>query len=252
MKKHLVTAMLFAAIIASSAAHSAPPIFKDKKYFGPVPYNSFSFSAGFLDGPDFKYLTEHLNNWARYRNGFDTFEEIPLGPYGRLSYERQLTPNHFLKVSSSISYLKTTSLGSVVAQYPDTNYSLDMERTFKVYLLTFEAGFVYYFTTPEAQSFSPSAGGGFAAGVPMARLDTKTTHATTGEPFANPSENVSRNSLEAGLHMEFGMTYFMTDRYAAGLEGKYQMMQSKFYIHGGNFDLNYAGFVLSLNLIYYL
>ena len=48
------------------------------------------------------------------------------------------------------------------------------------------------------------------------------------------------------------MTYFITNRYAAGLEGKYQMSQSKFYIHDGNFDLNYSGFILSLNLIYYL
>ena len=252
MKKYVVTAILFAAIIACSAAHSAPPIFKEKKYFGPVPYNSLSFSAGFLDGPDFKYLTEHFNNWARDRHGFDNFEEVGLSPYGRLSYERQLTPNHFLKMSSSMSYIKTTSLGNYVAQYPDTNYSLDVARTFKVYLLTFEAGFSYYFATPAAQTFSPYAGAGFAAVVPMARLDTKSTLAPSGEPFANAGENISQNSLQAGLHMEFGMTYFMTDRYAMGLEGKYQMMQSKFRIHGGNFDLNYAGFVLSLNLIYYL
>lgn len=252
MKKCMIAAVLLAVIVASSAAYSAPPIFKERKYYGPVPYNSLSFSAGFLDGADFKYLTEHLDNYARDRNGYDNFEELGLAPYGRLSYERQLTPNHFFKASTSVSYIKATSLGNLVAQYPDTNYNLDIQRTFKVYLLTLEAGFAYYFTTPEAQRFSPYAGAGFAAAVPMARLRTESTVVGSDEPFSNPGENVSRNSLQAGLHMEFGLAYFMTDRYAAALEGKYQMMQSKFYIHDGNFDLNYAGFILSLNLIYYL
>jgi hypothetical protein len=36
------------------------------------------------------------------------------------------------------------------------------------------------------------------------------------------------------------------------MEGKYQMAQSKFDIHGGNFDLKYTGVILSLNVIYYL
>jgi len=250
MKKHLITAMLAAAILASSAAHSAPPIFKEKKYFGPIPYNSFSFCIGSLDGADFSYLTDHLSFWAENRNGYETFKDVGIGPHGRLSYERQLTPNHFLKLSSTLSYLKTTSVGNYTVQWPDTNYNLDIERTFKVYLLTIEAGFSYYFTTPEPQRFSPYAGAGFAAVVPMARLKTETL--LEGKPFSNPSENVSRNSLQAGLHMEFGMIYFLTDRYAASLEGKYQMAQSKFYIHDGNFDLNYAAFILTLNFIYYL
>ena len=43
-----------------------------------------------------------------------------------------------------------------------------------------------------------------------------------------------------------------TGHQAMGLEGKYQMAQSKFEIHGGNFDLSYTGLILSLNLTYYL
>ena len=41
--------------------------------------------------------------------------------------------------------------------------ALDIKRNFKVYLLTLEAGFMYYFTPPEPQRFSPYAGAGFAA-----------------------------------------------------------------------------------------
>ncbi|MCX5753608.1 MAG: hypothetical protein NTW97_08165 [Candidatus Krumholzibacteria bacterium] len=252
MRKYSIFVLLVVSLLACSVAQGAPPIFKEKKYFGPIPYNSFSFSAGFLDGVDLTYLTEHFNNWAYLRGkGSDTFEELSPAPYGRLSYERQLTPNHFLKGSASLSYINTSSVGNYVAMFPDTNYALDIERTLKVYLCTVEAGFAYYFVSPEPQRFSPFVGAGFAAVFPMVRLDTKSTM-SDGKPFSNPGENVSRDSFEAGLHMEFGMTYFITNRYAAGLEGKYQMSQSKFYIHDGNFDLKYSGFVLSLNLIYYL
>lgn len=252
MRKFLTVAAILAVVIASSVAHAAPPIFKEKKYFGPMPYNSLSLSAGFLDGADFSYLTDHLNNWAVAHNGYETFKELGLAPYARLSYERLVTPKHFLKLSTSFNYFKTTSIGRYVVEYPDSNYYLDSERSFKVYLLTVEAGFAYYYTAPEARSISPYLGAGFSAVIPMARLDTENTLVENGEPFSVPSENASRNSFQAGLHLELGLVYFISDRYAAALEGKYQMAQSKFEIHGGNFDLDYAGFILSINLMYYL
>ncbi|MGD1048785.1 MAG: hypothetical protein ABR899_08565 [Candidatus Krumholzibacteriaceae bacterium] len=250
MKRHLIAALLIVVICACSTAHSAPPIFKEKKYFGPMPFGSLSLSVGFLDGADFSQLTDALNNWAVARHGYDTFGGLSPAPSARLSYEYQMTPNHVLKLSSTFSYLKQGSEGKYVAEFPDTNYSLKIDRTLKVYLLTFEAGFSYYFIVPTPESFSPYAGAGFAAVVPLVRLDTESTLA--GHPFANPGESVSKNSLEAGLHMEFGMNYYLSNRFAMGMEGKYQMAQSKFDIHGGNFDLMYTGFILSLNLMYYL
>lgn len=251
MKKYPIFVLVVVSMLACSVAQGAPPIFKEKKLFGPIPYNSFSLAVGFFDGADFTYLTEHLDNWAKARNGSETFEELSPAPYGRLSYERQLTPNHFFKGSTTLSYINTSSVGNYVAEYPDTNYALDIQRTLEVYLLTFEVGFSYYFVPPEPQRVSPYVGAGFAGVVPMVRLNTEST-TSDGNPFSNPGENVSQNSFEAGLHLEFGMTYVITNRYAAGIEGKYQMAQSKFYIHDGNFDLKYTGFILSLNLIYYL
>jgi opacity protein-like surface antigen len=250
MKKNLIAALVIAAVFASSTAQSAPPIFKEKKYFGPMPFNGFSLNVGFLDGADFSYLTEALNNWAEARYGYDTFKEMPLAPSWRLSYERKITPNHVLKLSSTFTYITQESNGEYVAEYPDTNYALQILRTIKVYLLSLEAGFSYYFVTPEPQRFSPYAGAGFAAVIPMVRL--KTDSFLSGRPFSNPGETISQNSFQAGLHMEFGVTYFLSNRYALGFEGKYQMAQSKFDIHGGNFDLRYTGLILSLGLTYYL
>jgi opacity protein-like surface antigen len=252
MKRYSILVIVVASLLFCSIAQGAPPIFKEKKLFGPIPYNSFSMAVGFLDGADFTFLTEHLSDWAKAHHGSDTFEELSPAPYGRLSYERQITPNHFLKGSASMSYINTSSVGSYVASVNDTtNVALTSSRTLKVYLLTLEAGFSYCFIPPEPQRFSPYFGAGFAGVIPMVRLDTEST-TLDGSPFANPTENVSQNSFQAGLHMEFGMTYYITNRYAAGLEGKYQMSQSKFDIHNGNFDLKYSGFILSLNLIYYL
>jgi len=258
MKRYLVAATLAIAVFACSAAQSAPPIFKEKKYFGPIPWNCFSFAAGFLDGANFDYLTEGLDNWSKkncaQNFGFDNFEDLPLAPYARLAYERRLTPNHFFKVASSIAYLSTTGAGrECVSIAPDTtnyNIALDVDQTFSVYLLSTDFGFSYYFVAPEVERLSPYAGAGFSAVVPMARLKTEST--LNGKPYSNPAENVSRNSFEAGMHVEFGMNYYITNRYAFGIEGKYLMAHSKFYIHNSNFDLNYSGFALSLNLIYLL
>jgi len=247
----MAVAILFVSLLACSVARAEPPIFKEKKFFGPIPPNGLSLAIGFIDGADFDYLTEHFNTWAEARKGFDNFAEISTSPSGRLSYERQLTPNHFFKGTAGLSYIHTASDGYYVVAQPDTNYELDIERSLKVYLVTFEAGFSYYFTPPEPQSFSPYVGAGFMAAVPMVRLETTSTK-SDGTPFSSPEENVSRNSFEAGWHMELGLHYFITNRFAAGLEGKYQMAQSKFYIHNGNFDLSYASFVFSLSFTHYL
>jgi len=253
---------ILAALLVSSAVLAAPPIFKEKKYFGPIPLNSFSFNFGFLDGPDFDYLTEHLDTWSKLRCGerfgYDTFEEIPLSPYFQVAYERQLTPNHFFRAGTSISYITQSSVGldcvSVPTDTTPVTVALDIERTLKVYLLSFDFGFTYCFVTPEVQRFSPYAGAGFSSVVPLTRLDAEATR--DGGPFPGYAETygekVSENSLQAGMHLEFGMKYYISNRYAAGMEGRYQMSQSKFDIHGANFDLKYSGFTLTLNLIYLL
>jgi hypothetical protein len=238
-------------MIAESA--TAQTLFKQKKYFGPIPFNTVSVSVGFLDGPDMELLADDLDNWAATdgRNGFDNFELFSTSPFARIGYERQLTPNYFLRTSITFGYLEAKSVGRYVSIGDVQNYDLDIRRTFKVYLFSLEGGFSYYFLQPEVRQATPYAGVGFAAVVPLARLDTESTIHETGEPFSNPGENVSRNSFQAGIHGEFGLLYYITNRYSAGLEGRYQMSQSTFYTHGGNSVIDYAGFTLSMNFNYH-
>jgi hypothetical protein len=249
MKRYVLLSIILAMIMVSADADAAPPIFKQKKYFGPIPFNTVSISIGFIDGPSAEYLFDHLDNWAVQRNGRDIYDDFATSPFARLGFERQVTPNHFIRTSFCFSYLKATSAGYYVAQYPDTNYALDIERTFEVFLLSVDLGFSYYIIPPEVRRFSPYIGGGFGFVFPLARLNTDSFSA--GRPFSNPAENISRDSMQAGLHSEFGMIYYITNRYSATVEGRYQMAQSKFYIHEANFVINYAGFTLSMNFNYH-
>ena len=252
MKRVFAIAVIVASLAASSA-QAEPSTFKDKKYFGPMGQNGLSVGVGFLDGCDFDYLFEHLDNWANARNGFDNWEFLSISPYGHVRYERQLTPNHFFKSVASLSRITSSSAGEYVATFPDTtldNLLLTFERDFEVYLFAVDIGFSYCFVVPEPQRFSPYTGAGFSAVVPFVSLETQCYD--NGEPYDNPAENVSETSLQAGLHFEFGMNYYLSNRYALGVEGRYQMSQSKFDVHEGNFDLKYAGFVLTLNFTYFL
>jgi opacity protein-like surface antigen len=257
MKRSLIVAILLAAAIAGPAVLSAGPVYKEKKYFGPIPWNGFSLSFGFYDGANIDNLTEYLDKYAKDRNGYETFEDLGNAPFARIGYERQITPNHFLRFSTCFTYITTSSIGAFVDTYPDparpdtlVNFDLSVERTFKAYIISMEAGFLYYFVAPEVQRFSPYTGGGFAAVAPLVRLETDARY--HGEPFDPASLDFSKNSVQAGLHLEFGMNYYLTNRYAAAIEGRYQMAQSKLRVYRGNFDLDYSGFSLAIVLSYLL
>jgi hypothetical protein len=254
MKTSLFLSILLVLAILCPPAHSAPPIYREKQYFGPIPWNSLSLSFGFFDGGNIDNLTEYLASYAKSNHGFDTFEQLSIRPYARLNYDRQLTPNHFLRLSTSFTYLQSSSLGALVLTLPsaDTlaNFDLDIERSFKAYLFSMEGGFLYYFVPPEVQRFSPYAGAGLGVIVPVVRL--KTSAFQTGEPFTGADGNFSKTSVQAAAHVEFGMNYYLTNRYAVAIEGRYEMAQSKLRVYRGNIDLDYAGFMLTLTFAYLL
>lgn len=253
MKKTIALTMALVIALIAANAHAKPPLFKQKKYYGPIPFNTVSFSLGFVDGPSAEYLIQHFNWWAVARNGYDEWEDFTTSPFARVGYERQMTPNHFFRTSLSFGYLKGKSQGEYVASVTqaDTlaNIALDIKRELAVYLFQLEAGFSYFFISPEPRSFSPYVGAGFAAVIPVVRLNTDSY--SNGSPFSNPAETISRESLEVGFHAELGMIYYITNRYSAAMEGRFQQAQSEFYIHDANFDIDYGGFTLALNFNYH-
>ena len=95
------------------------------------------------------------------------------------------------------------------------------------------------------QTVCPYIALGFSPVLVMARLNTDSYIDLTGEPFDNPEETISKNSLVGGAHAELGLNYFITNRFSAGIEARVQMCQSNFEIHDANFDLKYTGFGLA-------
>ncbi len=248
MRRGSIFLLIISMILINTTLHAEQPRFKKKIYYGPIPVNNVSLSIGFMDGPSAEYLTDYLNHWAEKRNGMDIFDNFSNSPYARLGYERQVAPDYAFRFSLTFAYLKTSSYGYYMAEI-DSIFHLDIRRTFKVYLFALEGGLLYYFIEPKPQSFSPYVGGGLAAVIPLARLDTDSFYKK--EPYEVPGSDISRNSLEAGAHIEFGIVYYITNKYGASIEGRYQISQSKFYINNANFDISYNGFTLSMNIYHY-
>ncbi|MBN1883939.1 MAG: outer membrane beta-barrel protein [Candidatus Krumholzibacteriota bacterium] len=257
MKRYAPIVAAFVLAVFAAQCLAAPPLFKKKKYFGPIPNNAFSVSVGFLDGPDAEKLMQHLDTWATLRAGFETYESWENSPFFRLGYERRVSPNHVIRMSGTFSYLGLDSYGEYLNQVTQADTSavipLEVDRTLKAYLFSIEIGFLYYFMEPQVRTFSPYAGGGFAGVIPIVKLDTEST--SDGRPYENDAENIEKTSFQAGLHGEFGMVYYMSNKWSASLEGRYQMAQSRISHHvglgGGNFDLDYAGFSLGLTANYH-
>ncbi len=253
MNRRAIMLSVLIACLLTSAVYAAPSVYKEKKYFGPIPKRNVNFSFGFIDGPDDEYLTDHLEFWAQLTGGRDYFQDISTAPYAQVSYEHQVTPFHFFRGSLSFCYLTNESTGFVNVAVPAEDPPLariDIDRTLKVYYFSLDIGFGYYLIEPKVRALTPYVSGGFSGAVPVVRLETDGTRTEGGEPFSLPGENVDKTTFQAGIHAEFGMRYLISNRQAAGLEGRYQMSQSKFEIHDGNFDLDHSG--LSLAVTYFL
>ena len=251
MKRRIILLSVLVACLLTSAVYAAPSVYKEKKYFGPIPKHNVNFSFGFIDGPDDEYLTEHLEFWAQLNGGRDYFQNISTAPYAQISYEHQVSPFHFFRGSFSFCYLSNNSIGDVTLPVADEGLvAFNIDRTLKVYYFSLDIGFGYYLIEPKVRALTPYISGGFSGAIPMVKLETDATRQIGGTSFDLPGENVDKTSFQTGIHAEFGMRYLISNRQAAGLEGRYQMSQSKFEIHEGNFDLDYSG--LSLAVTYFL
>jgi len=249
MRKASVLAGALLVILAASDVSAQSSLYKQKKYFGAIPMNGVSLFVGFLDGPDHKYLTEHLNTFAVLRGGSETWEDWSTSFYTRAGYQRQISPNHFLVTNLNFAYLSADGNGELYTISDPPEY-VTTERTLTTYLFSVDLGFLYYMIKPEVQKMAPYIGGGFSAVVPYEKLDT-TFRRDDGSVLENPGETVSETSFEPGVYGQFGINYYISNKWGATMDGRFQMSQSKFRIHGGNFDVSYAGLCLAIGLQYY-
>lgn len=249
MKKAALLIVILMITICGVKAEANQTVFKPKKYYGPIPYNSVSLNFGFLDGADASNFTDYITYWTvTKRSGKLTWNPFKASPYLRVGYTGRIAPQYFIRASASFSYLKASASGDYIAQL-DSLIPLDTKREFKVFLFSAELGFTYHFIKPEAKEFSPYFGVGMAALFPYAKFETDNWYQKV--PFSAPGDNESKFSMEAGFHSEFGLEYYLTNRFSFTLEIRYQMGQSKFRYDQANFDIDYSGFTLSLGSCHY-
>jgi hypothetical protein len=246
IKKLVLLNIVSVLLLTVAGSASAQMLFRNKKMYGPVPGMSININIGFIDGPDASHLFEHLDYWAEQQNGFESFNKISTSPYIQAGYEYRIAPQFFLTTKLNFSYLKTESRGNYVK---NTTIDLLINRKLEIYLLSLDFGFKHYLSKPMPRTVCPYFGVGFSPVLPMVRLnnDSYLDLAATDEPYDNPEETVSKNSLVVGAHAEFGLNYFITNRFSAGIEARFQMCQSDFEIHNGNFDIKYAALNLALS-----
>jgi hypothetical protein len=245
MKKITSGVVVFSLILLCFGAASAQKLFKDRKIYGPVPGRCISLTVGFIDGPEASNLTDHLDQWAIERGGSNPFGQIGTSPYMKLGFERYLAPQIFFTSAVNFSYFNVEADGFYVTR-SEPPLALDMTRSLSVYLFSLDLGLKYYMTKQDVKKLIPYFGGGFSAAVPIVDLDTELYN--DGVPYSSTGESISETSLEEGMHAEFGLIYFITNRQSASFEVRYQMAQSKFDIHDANFDLRYRGITLALTI----
>lgn len=249
MRKSFPIVIALLVIFSTAEVSGQSSLYKQKKYFGAIPMNGINLFVGFLDGPDHQYLTEHLSNYAELRGGSESWEDWSTSFYMRAGYQRQVSPNHFLVTNFNFAYLSADGNGELYT-ITDPPVYVTSERTLSTYLFSIDLGFLYYMIKPEVQKIAPYIGGGFSGIIPYEKLESTFTE-DDGTVLDTPNENVTETSFEPGVYAQFGINYYISNKWGATIDGRFQMTQSKFKIHDANFDIDYSGLCLAIGLQYY-
>jgi hypothetical protein len=276
----LLAAILIVVLFAAASA-VAGPILKPRKYHGPIPRSTLTLSVGFLGGASneemFDYFSRQVPQFARDTTQSNDFGNAPLV---QLTYTYKAHPQVAVRGNLYAALLESDWTGVLVPNIPPPSGTTDewlppvllSERTFDVYLFTLEASALYYFTDASVKEFQPYIGGGFSFGFPYQKYkDTQTVlvpDADPGDPGYQPATGVGDTfsefekdeiSFEAGVQGILGALYYFNNKWAVSVEGRLQILQSKFPLtvpdEQGNpeevkFDLDYSGFILAAGVSY--
>jgi len=253
-------ALVLAVLLVQAGAAAAEPIIKPKKYHGPIPQNSFTLRFGFFGGAENAEMIEALDKEITPpEEAFS--EDFGNGLSIDGTYTYKIHPQFALRANVGASFLRTTGSGTFVpdtSTLPDTldRLQLDYTRDFDVDVFVLEGSALYYFSDAAIQEFQPYFGGGFSVGVPHAKFDEVRVDHDTGLVY----EEINRDrwSFEPGVHGILGASYYVTNVWAANVEGRVQILQSKFPIdvwdpEAGRFEevdviVKYNGFMINFGV----
>lgn len=270
MKQRVILLGLLFGILAQTTGVIADPILKPRKYHGPIPRSTFALRVGFLGGADSEEMIDFLDRRIIKPN--EAFsEDFGNGLMFDGTYMYKLHPQFAVRANVSASFLRSSGDGFYVPPRrpsdPDTLATVNYTRDFDVDLFILEASAVYFMSDAAVSEFQPYIGGGFSFGVPHAKYkETLVVRDLGGESEPNYAVgqvydefDANEWSTEAGVHGVLGALYYFNSTFAISLEGRGQIMQSKFPLTVTNevgaresvkFDINYSGFTLSVGAVY--
>jgi hypothetical protein len=258
----LVSLILSYLVIPPTPQIQGKPILKPRKYHGPIPQRSFTFSVGFIGGADNEDMWAHLdglvpaNPFGRFLNTEDFGSGLQLD----LTYTVKMHPQFAFRVKGGAGFLSSESRGkdAAFASPSDTISTLvDFIREFDITLLSVEASGLYYFQDASVDEFQVYFGGGFSMYFPVASFDETVVDAATGASFPNIVADQSGTDTTPGVHAILGFLYHIQNSTALHLEARTQLVQSKFVIRAPtatagvqdlSFDIDYTGFILNLGV----
>jgi hypothetical protein len=260
-------------ILTHTVVVVAGPILKPRKYHGPIPRNTVTLRVGFLGGPNNEKMIEYLDDVIAKSAGEAFTTDFENSLVIDATYMYKVHPQVAVRGNLTAAFLRSESNGNLIPPrnpvFDDSVRvlpALDYDRSFDVDLFTLEASAVYFFSDASVNEFQPYIGGGFSLGVPHAKLKDErvvahagdaTDYYSIGDVYSEADED--KWSGEAGVHGVLGALYYVTNRFAMSLEGRYQVMQSKFPIKVGTtggqsesvkFDVHYSGFILNFGTAY--
>lgn len=266
-----VSFLVVALLVAATAA--AGPIIKPKKYHGPIPRGSFTLRAGILAEATNLEMYEHLARLPQIPEPVQ--DEIQTNDFGNaplfeLTYTYKLHPQFAVRGSFYAAFLTSSSSGIRIAtvDLPDTVLvapTVDYNNSFDVDLFTLEASALYYFTDAAVREFQPYIGAGFSFGAPHQKFkETQVIRDPDSSGLWKRGEllreiDKDKWSAEAGVHGLLGALYYFGNRWAVSVEGRGQLLQSKFSLQAVNengeledvnFVTDFSGWIMSAGVSY--
>jgi len=246
-------------LLIPTASSVADPILKPRKYHGPIPKESITFTIGFIGGPNNEQMWDYLDRQVdqplvKFLGTRDFGSSLQLDGI----YTHKLHPQFAYRAKGGVGFLRSTSDGILNSTAIDTSGQsvlLDFTRDFDVALFSIELSGIYYFQDASVDEFQTFLGGGFSLYMPYATYkETLTDHDTGG---AYNSNDKSKFSAEAGVHGLLGALYHIRNTVAFHMEARFQITQSKFGmelptasagIQNIVFDVDYTAFVISVGV----
>jgi outer membrane protein W len=271
MKLRITFVAFLVVTLLVAAAASAGPIIKPKKYHGPIPRGSITLRAGILAEATNAEMYDYIESLVP-QPAKDLTESSDFGnaPMFEITYTYKLHPQFAVRGNFYAAFLTSSGSGvrTATVELPDTTElapTIDYNTSFDVDLFTLEASALYYFTDAAVREFQPYIGGGFSFGVPHQKFkETQTIRDPDEDGIWQAGETLrdidkDEWSVEAGVHGLLGALYYFGNRWAVSVEGRGQLLQSKFPLQAVNEDgeledvnfvTDFSGWILSAGVSY--